>query len=81
MSRRVHADQQGRLQGVNSAFMGICSIVGPMIYLGALSFAVKRETVIPPGLPILIAAGFCTAALVAAWFLAKPVADAEPSPS
>lgn len=82
MSRRVPANQQGRLQGVNSAFMGVCSIIGPLIYLTSLGFAVRTETTLGlPGLPILIAAGFCLAALVAAWFLAKPVADAEPSPS
>jgi DHA1 family tetracycline resistance protein-like MFS transporter len=81
MSRRVPGNQQGRLQGVNSAFMGICSIFGPIIYLSSLSFALHREAIVPPGLPMLIAAGFCAAALVAAWFLAKPVADAEPSPS
>jgi len=81
MSRRVPGNQQGRLQGVNSAFMGLCSIVGPVIYLSLLSFAVQRESTVPPGLPILVAAAVCTAALIAAWFLAKPVADAEPSPS
>jgi DHA1 family tetracycline resistance protein-like MFS transporter len=81
MSRRVPGNQQGRLQGVNSAFMGICSILGPVIYLGSLSFAVQHEPAAPPGLPILIAAGFCAAALIAALVLAKPVADAEPSPS
>ena len=81
MSRRVPGNQQGRLQGVNSAFMGVCSILGPLIYLSSLSFAVRNETSVPPGLPILIAGCFCIAALVAAWFLAKPVADAEPSPA
>lgn len=81
MSRRVPGNQQGRLQGVNSAFMGLSSIFGPIIYLSALSFTVQHETVVAPGLPILIAACFCIAAIVAAWFLAKPVADAEPSPS
>ncbi len=79
MSRRVPGNQQGRLQGVNSAFMGLCSIIGPVIYLSSLSFAVQREPTIVPGLPILIAAGFCLAALIAAWFLAKPVADADPA--
>jgi len=81
MSRRVPGNQQGRLQGVNSAFMGACSILGPVIYLSSLSFAVQHEASIPPGLPILIAAGFCVSALAAALFLAKPTADAEPSPS
>lgn len=78
MSRRVPANQQGRLQGVNSAFMGVCSIVGPVIYLTALQFAVKSETTMPlHGLPILIAATFSFCALVTAFFLAKPVADAD----
>jgi len=61
--------------------MGACSILGPVIYLSSLSFAVQHEASIPPGLPILIAAGFCVSALAAALFLAKPTADAEPSPS
>jgi DHA1 family tetracycline resistance protein-like MFS transporter len=81
MSRRVPANQQGRLQGVNSAFMGLCSIAGPLIYLSALGFSVRTETTLHlPGLPILIAAGFCAAAFVAAWFLAYPVADADAAP-
>jgi MFS transporter, DHA1 family, tetracycline resistance protein len=76
MSRRVSASEQGRLQGVNSAFMGVSSIVGPMIYLSTLAFAVRQDAVLHlPGIPILIAAGFCTAALALAVFLAKPVAD------
>lgn len=80
MSRRVRANQQGQLQGVNSALMGLCSIAGPLIYLSALGFAVRTEkTVGLPGMPILIAAAFCAAAFVAALFLAKPVADAEPA--
>lgn len=78
MSRRVPGNQQGRLQGVNSSVMGVCSIVAPVVYLGSLQFAVQTEkTVGLPGLPILIAAGFCAAALVAAVFLAYPVADAD----
>jgi DHA1 family tetracycline resistance protein-like MFS transporter len=77
MSRRVSGNQQGRLQGVNSAFMGVCSIIGPMIYLPALAFAVRQDAVLHlPGLPVLIAASFCTAALVLSVFLAKPVEDA-----
>lgn len=78
MSRRVPGNQQGRLQGVNSALMGLCSIAGPLIYLSALGFSVRTEATLGlPGLPILIAAGFCAAAFVAAWFLAHPVADAD----
>ena len=79
MSRRVPGNQQGQLQGVNSAFMGLVAIVAPVIYLSSLAFALQHEGSTPHGLPMLIAVGFCVAALIAAWFLAKPVADAEPS--
>jgi MFS transporter, DHA1 family, tetracycline resistance protein len=76
MSRRVPANQQGRLQGVNSGFMGVCSILGPMIYLSALAFSVRMDAVLHlAGLPILIAAGFCAAALLLAIGVARPVAD------
>jgi len=82
MSRRVPGNQQGRLQGVNSAFMGICSIVGPVIYLSTLQFSVSTEKTLGlPGLPLLIAVAFCLSALVAAWFLAHPVADADAPPA
>ena len=79
MSRRVPGNQQGQLQGVNSAFMGLVAIVAPVIYLSSLAFALQHVGSTPHGLPMLIAVGFCVAALIAAWFLAKPVADAEPS--
>ena len=78
MSRRVPANRQGSLQGINSAFMGVCSIVGPMIYLSTLAFAVHEDAALhQPGLPLLIAAAFCTAAFVLSVFVAKPVADAD----
>lgn len=76
MSRRVAANEQGRLQGVNSAFMGVTAIVGPMIYLSTLAFAVRHDSHLhQPGIPIMIAAAFCCAALVLAVMVAKPVAD------
>ena len=76
MSRRVAGNEQGRLQGLNSAFMGLTAIVGPVIYLSTLAFAVRNDASLhQPGLPILIAALFCLLALLLAVFLAKPVAD------
>jgi MFS transporter, DHA1 family, tetracycline resistance protein len=76
MSRRVPANEQGRLQGVNSAFLGLTAIFGPMLYLSMLAFAVEHDAQLhQPGIPVLIAAGFCTAALGLAVLLAKPVAD------
>jgi MFS transporter, DHA1 family, tetracycline resistance protein len=76
MSRRVPANEQGRLQGVNSAFLGLTAIFGPMIYLSTLAFAVRHDAQLhQPGIPIMIAATFCTAALGLAVLVAKPVAD------
>jgi DHA1 family tetracycline resistance protein-like MFS transporter len=76
MSRRVPSNEQGRLQGVNSAFLGMTAIVGPILYLSTLAFAVRHNAQLhQPGLPILIAAVFCIAALVLAVLVAKPVAD------
>ena len=80
MSRRVPANEQGRLQGVNAAFMGLCAILGPTIYLSTLAFAVRQDRVLhQPGLPIMISACFCLAAFGLSVLWAKPVADAEPS--
>jgi DHA1 family tetracycline resistance protein-like MFS transporter len=76
MSRRVAANEQGRLQGLNSAFMGLTAIFGPMLYLSMLAFAVRHDAQLhQPGIPIVIAAAFCTAALALAIKVAKPVAD------
>jgi DHA1 family tetracycline resistance protein-like MFS transporter len=76
MSRRVAGNEQGRLQGLNSAFMGLTAIFGPMLYLSTLAFAVRHDAQLhQPGLPVMIAAGFCAAALVLAVWVAKPVAD------
>jgi DHA1 family tetracycline resistance protein-like MFS transporter len=76
MTRRVAPNEQGRLQGVNSAFMGLTAILGPILYLSTLAFAVRHDAQLhQPGLPILIAGGFCVAALIMAMRVAKPVAD------
>src|SRR5882757_9398797 len=76
MSRRVAANEQGRLQGLNSAFMGLTAIFGPMLYLSVLAFAVRHDAQLhQPGIPIVIAGVFCMAALGLAVKVAKPVAD------
>ncbi|HEY5288552.1 MAG TPA: TCR/Tet family MFS transporter [Caulobacteraceae bacterium] len=82
MSRRVPAFEQGRLQGTNSAMMGICAIIGPMIYLSTLAYSVRHEASLHlVGLPILIAAGLCLAALILAIRVATPVPDADAVPA
>ena len=76
MSRRVAGNEQGRLQGVNSAFMGLTAIFGPQVYLSLLEFSVDHNAQLhQPGIPIVFAAAFCLAAFVLAIAVAKPVAD------
>jgi DHA1 family tetracycline resistance protein-like MFS transporter len=76
MSRRVAGNEQGRLQGVNSAFMGLTAIFGPQVYLSLLEFSVDHNAQLhQPGIPIVFAAAFCLAAFVLAVAVAKPVAD------
>lgn len=80
MTRRVGPSEQGRLQGANSAIMGICAIIGPVVYLSALSFTVRsNDTLHLPGLPILIAAGLTFLGLLLAFKEATPVPDAAPA--
>ena len=76
MSRRVAPNEQGRLQGVNSAFMGLTAIFGPTLYLSMLAFAVRHNSQLHlPGLPVLIATGFCVVALFMALRVARPEPD------
>lgn len=80
MTRRVGPSEQGRLQGTNSAIMGICAIIGPIVYLSALSFTVRNnDTLHLPGLPILIAACLTFLGLLLAFKEATPVPDASPA--
>lgn len=78
MTRRVSPQEQGQLQGANSAMMGICSIIGPTLYLAPFAWAVRHDATLHlPGLPVLIAAGLMLAATALAFKVATPV-TAEP---
>ncbi len=77
MSRRVSPSEQGRLQGANSAIMGVTSILGPALYPSLLSFTVRRAdpATLAAGAPIMTAGVIVVVALVLAFFWARPVAD------
>jgi DHA1 family tetracycline resistance protein-like MFS transporter len=78
MTRRVDGSEQGRLQGANSAMVGIAAIIGPGLYLSLLAFAVRKEASLGlPGLPILVACILCLASLGVAWRFARPVPPAD----
>lgn len=75
MTRRVQPNEQGQLQGANSAIMGITSIIGPQLYTGVFAWALLQEqTLHLPGLPVLVAAVLVGLALTLALQVAKPVA-------
>ena len=79
MTRRVAPNEQGQLQGANSAMMGIASIIGPPLFLFPFAFAIRHDaTLHMPGLPVLIAAALMLASTVLAYAKARPQPAAEP---
>jgi DHA1 family tetracycline resistance protein-like MFS transporter len=81
MTRRVLPNEQGQLQGANSAMMGIASIIGPPLFLLPFAFAIRHDATLHlPGLPVLIAAALMLAATVLGYAKARPLPQAEPKP-
>jgi MFS transporter, DHA1 family, tetracycline resistance protein len=79
MTRRVLPNEQGQLQGANSAMMGIASILGPALFLMPFAFAVRHDaTLHMPGLPVLIAAALMLAGAILGYAKARPAPVAEP---
>jgi len=78
MTRRVAPNEQGQLQGANSALMGVSSIIGPTLFLLPFAFAVRHDASLHlPGLPVLIAAGLMLLATGLAWVVARPASGLE----
>ena len=76
MTRRVAPNEQGQLQGANSAMMGIASIIGPPLFLFPFAFAVRHDASLHmPGLPILIAAALMLASTVLAYAKARALPE------
>jgi DHA1 family tetracycline resistance protein-like MFS transporter len=79
MSRRVAPYEQGQLQGASSAIMGICSIMGPLIYTNLFAWTIRHDHIIPvPGLPILFAAFLILIAFLLTFRVARPVPEPAP---
>lgn len=79
MTRRVLPNEQGQLQGANSAMMGIASIIGPPLFLLPFAFAIRHDATLHlPGLPVLIAAALMLAATVLGYAKARPAPTPEP---
>ncbi len=74
MTRRVGPNEQGQLQGANSALMGLAGIIGPSLFGLSFAWAVRHDAVLgQKGLPILIASGLMLAAFLIALRVARPM--------
>jgi DHA1 family tetracycline resistance protein-like MFS transporter len=73
MSRRVPANEQGRLQGANAGIMSITGLVGPSLYTTVFAWAITGGAWLnTPGLGILMAAGLAITAGLLSLRFAKP---------
>lgn len=78
MARHVQPNEYGLLQGSNASLMGMCGIVGPIVFTQVLAWSVQPHgTVSLPGAPFLLAASL----FVVAWAVAWRVAQAPVGPS
>ena len=76
MSRRVQPSEQGQLQGANSAFMGIASIVAPLIFTQLFAWSIATQDQLGvPGVPMLVAAGLLAVALLLSLGVARPARE------
>jgi DHA1 family tetracycline resistance protein-like MFS transporter len=76
MSQRVKPQEQGQLQGANSAIMGICAIIGPLIFTQLFAWTLHHEDTLKViGLPMLVSSALMFVALGLTLRTAKPVAE------
>jgi DHA1 family tetracycline resistance protein-like MFS transporter len=72
MTRRLHPDQQGQLQGANQSLTGIASIFGPIIFGELFAWSVRHDaTLHTPGLAIYVAASLMGLAFLLALGFAR----------
>ena len=72
MSRRVGADEQGRLQGALAGLRGITGMIGPVLFTQSFALGIAPEAGLDsPGLPYGLAAALLASALVLAWRITR----------
>ncbi len=77
MTRRVGPDEQGQLQGANSALMGVSAIIGPALFGLTFAWSVRHDAVLhAPGLAVVIAAVLMMLGFLLALRVARPPAEA-----
>ncbi|WP_343715147.1 TCR/Tet family MFS transporter [Inquilinus sp.] len=83
MSRRVGAEEQGRLQGALSGLHGITGMIGPVLFTQSFALGITPAAGLGlPGLPYGLAAALLAISLVRAWRITRADSaqpDAEPA--
>lgn len=76
MTQRVDETEQGRLQGAMSIFLGLTGLVAPICFTQVFSWSTTGagRTLGQPGLSMVCGAALLLAALLAAYFFARPTA-------
>ncbi|MEO7773105.1 MAG: TCR/Tet family MFS transporter [Steroidobacteraceae bacterium] len=64
MSRRVGADEQGRLQGAIASLRAITGMVGPLIFTQILALSIQGRYALPAGAAYLLAASLALLSLL-----------------
>lgn len=81
MSRRVTAQEQGKLQGANGSITSIAGLIGPTVFTQSFAYFIdphRAWTV--PGMPFFLAAAMLIPALLLALLVPRP-AHAAPQPA
>jgi DHA1 family tetracycline resistance protein-like MFS transporter len=80
MTRRLHPDQQGQLQGANQSLTGIASIFGPIIFGELFAWSVRHDaTLHTPGLAIYVSALLMAMAFLLALGFARHPSVVQPA--
>jgi DHA1 family tetracycline resistance protein-like MFS transporter len=76
MSRRVGKHEQGELQGAISFLRTIGMMIGPVLFSSLFAFSSSRvHAGVPAGLPFMVSAALCFAAVAIAWYVTSPRDD------
>jgi DHA1 family tetracycline resistance protein-like MFS transporter len=81
MSRRVTAQEQGKLQGANGSITSIAGLIGPTLFTQSFAYFIDPHRMwMVPGMPFYLAAALLIPALLVA-LLVPRLANAVPEPA
>jgi DHA1 family tetracycline resistance protein-like MFS transporter len=71
ITRRVKPDEQGRLQGANSALAGIAGMIGPGLFTLTYAWFITQSAIHLPGASFILAALLMVSGMLLALFVAR----------